>query len=140
MCENCTAHRNAIRLELIELLENTPDSRLMEKVNGHVDSVVKEIVNKRIKPTLERHPEMTMPPMVEVREAVKDCLIASVLALGAAAMAATTPSYTDEGGEPRSVVLGLWAGSVLEGEVEIFATDSAVLDNALRSLLGMGDN
>lgn len=137
MCEECTAQRNAIRLELIELLEGNPDSRLLEKVESHVDQSVKEIVNKRIRPALERNPDMRMPPINEIREAVKDCLIGSVLALGAAAMASATPGYTDEGGEPRSIVLGAWAASVMDGEAEVFATE--ILDHA-RSLLGMGDN
>ena len=137
MCKDCTAQRNAIRVDLIALLEGDPDSRLLERVNAHVDRTVKEILNKRIRPILERHPEMEMPSMSEIREAVKDCLIASVCALGCAAMASSTPGYTDEGGEPRSIILGMWAGSVMEGEAEIFTNE--IMDHA-RSMLGMGDN
>ena len=71
-----------------------------------MDNAVRQVVENRIKPTLAAHPELEMPPMSEVRTVVRDCLIASVTALGAAAMARMTPGYTDEGGEPGSIILG----------------------------------
>lgn len=117
MCEHCTAHREEIRKDLIELLTDHPDSRLMPTVEKHLDAAVSEIIEKRITPVIERNPEMEMPDEDEIRAAVKDTLIAAVVATGAASLAANTPSYTDEGGEPKSIILGEWAGHLLNSEM-----------------------
>lgn len=137
MCERCVEKRNEIRNDLIELLTEAPDSRLMEQVNRFLDESVDEIWKKRIEPALEKHPEMPVPDRRDVRAAVKDCLIGSVCALAAATMASMTPGYTDEGGEPTGLVLGMWAGTVFNREAEIVA-EAAVSD--LMQHLGMGNN
>ena len=137
MCENCEAHRAEVKSELIALLSGDPDSRLAAQVDRFLDMSVTQVIEQRIKPAIERNPEIEMPPANEIRAAVRDCLVASVVALGAASIAQTTPGYTDEGGEPKSIILGQWAGHVMEGEANFLA--SGMVDN-LMNLLGMGSN
>lgn len=137
MCEHCVQHRAEIRADLIALLNEEPDSRLLEAVNSRLDDAVREIVEKRIEPAMENNSGLEMPDLRDVRAAIKDCMIAAVCALGCAAIASTTPGYTDEGGEPRSIILGQWANSVLEGEATVIA--SGMMDE-LMNHLGMGNN
>lgn len=137
MCERCEEHRAQVKSDVIAMLNGDPDSRLLEKVNSVLDKSVAEVIEKRITPVVESNPDLEMPDVREVRAAVKDCLIASVLALAAASIAQTTPGYTDEGGEPRGVILGMWAGHVLEGEANIMASE---MMDSLLSHLGMGNN
>jgi hypothetical protein len=137
MCENCDRQRAEIMHDLLQLLEDHPDSRLMEIVNRHVDESMKQIIELRIKPAIERDPTIAMPSMREIREAVKATLVASTGALALAAYASSTPSFTDEGGVPPGLILGIWAGTVVNQEVEIQVDE---MENQIRSLLGLGDN
>lgn len=141
MCENCRQMREEIRNDLIQLLEDHPDSRLMQSVNSHLDDVVHEIVEKRIKPTVEADPELDMPPMREIRENVKDTLVAAVVATGCAVLAGHTPGYTDEGGCSTAIILGLWAGTVMNAEASTIVEQmEEQMHGEIRSYLGMSDN
>jgi hypothetical protein len=133
--------REEIRNDLIQLLENHPDSRLMQSVNDHLDGAVHEIVERRIKPAMAADPELDMPPMREIRENIKETLVAAVAATACAALAGRTPSYTDEGGCSTAMILGLWAGTVMSAEASTIVEQmEEQMHGEIRSYLGMGDN
>lgn len=141
MCERCTQTREEIMIDLQQLFDNHPDSRLMEIINGRLDDAVKEVIKTRIEPAIEAGVPLEMPPISEIREVVKATLVASVGAVALAAYAHATPGYTDEGGMPRAIILGMWAATVMNAEEEIsLQTEMDEVLNHMRSLLGMGDN
>lgn len=129
MCKDC---RDEIKNDLLGLLAGE-DNRLSQSVDDHVPGALKA-VNARIDAVIEAKPEVERPDEDEVREAVRDCLVAAVLATGAAMIAKNTPGYTDEGGQDAAMILGTWAGCVLENEMQ------DIEQNLRKHLLGMGDN
>lgn len=137
MCEDCTNARNEIRNDLIGLLQNDPDNRLLQAVEKNLPNAIEQI-NVRIDEALESgRVEGPRPDDDEIEEAVRDCLIAAVLGTGAASLAGHTPGYTDEGKRPLSVILGTWAGCCMANEMQSEFEDE---QNLIRHLLGMGDN
>lgn len=137
MCEYCTEVRTEIKADLVGLLMNDESNRLVQTLNKHVTEAMQQI-NERIDNALESG-QVTgpRPDSDEIEAAVRDCLMAAVIATGAASIAQATPGYTDEGKQPRSVILGMWAGSILGAEME---DELAEQQQALRHLFGMGDN
>jgi hypothetical protein len=135
MCEDCTNTRNEIRADLLALLQDDPDNQLVQAVEKNLPEAEKQIWQRIEKAISEGAvDEAKRPDEDEVREAVRDCLVGAVLATGAAAIARSTPGYTDEGGLPASMILGTWAGEVMKGEMSREGAELA------RHLLGMGDN
>lgn len=137
MCQDCTDHRNEIKADLVALLQGDPDNRLTISLEKHVE-IALPAIHARIDNAIEDgRVEGDKPSDDEIREALRDCLMGAVLATGAATLAATTPGYTDEGKQPRSMILGTWAGAVFESEMENEMQSQA---NVIKHLLGMGDN
>lgn len=135
MCDDCTEMREKIKSDLAGLLADDSDNDLFQAVERNLPSAVKTTL-ERIDKVISsgQIPEERRPSNDEVEEAVRDCLVAAVLATGAAAIARSTPGYTDEGKMPSSMILGQWAGVILENEMK------AAENDLMRYLLGMGDN
>jgi hypothetical protein len=138
MCENCTKQRAQIKNDVLALLNEEPDSVLRDAVEKQIPAVEKQ-VNRRIKNAIDEGHVKRIPTPGEVHECVRDTLIAAVLATAAAAMAKSTPGYTDEGGLPASIILGQWAGILLDNEISA-TVEQASAEELLRQALGMGDN
>lgn len=137
MCEDCTQIREEVKNDLLAAISGQP-CPLTEVIDAGVEAGVEEI-NKRIDRAVNEGnvSEEKRPDEAEVRAAVRDCLLAAVLATGAATIAHHTPGYTDEGKMPRSLILGQWAGMIFQNEQN---NEDELAEKLLRHLLGMGDN
>lgn len=137
MCQDCTDHRNEIKADLVALLMGDPDNRLTQSLDRHTDEALPAI-HARIDEAIEDgRVKGDKPSDEEIREALRDCLLGAVLATGAAAIASITPGYTDEGKQPRSMILCAWAAAIMESEIDDQMQAEA---KVIKNLLGMGDN
>lgn len=138
MCQDCTNHRNEIKADLIALLQGDPDNRLTEAVDRHTEEAL-PAMHARIDAAIEsgKVPAERRPSDDEIREALRDCLLGAILATGAATIAQQTPGYTDEGKQPRSMILVAWASAVMESEINDEMQSQV---NVVKHLLGMGNN
>jgi hypothetical protein len=123
MCENC---RTQCRIAIVALAENDEDHPLVKMTREMTDSACSDLRRQAAIDGVELPDDM--------ENEIFDSLIAAQIALTAAHMASKTDPYTDEGGMPVGMILGLWAGSCMQRDAE------QEFSNIARSLLGMGDN
>lgn len=138
MCEDC---RKTARELITALVTDDKEHPVMEMMEGMMNMAMQDGRVERIQEYAREHdvPEEEIPSEEEIRENTRDCLIAAQIAVAAAVMASRTTGYTAEGGEPPSIVLGMWAGEVMSMEAQRISSISSEA-NMIRHLFGMGNN
>ena len=124
MCEDCRAK---IRETLVEILNG--EHELCEWVRESVETTLAEARKE-----VERRGD---PWMLDddAADQLYEAAVAGQIAVGAAHLAAMTDGeITEEGGMDVPVILGLWAGTMMQARAEEHFTTLA------KQLLGMGDN